>query len=315
MFLKARTDVVCSCRGEVMPLDKAAPDAEWMYHTTSKAIAKKIKTQGLKSALLRIGRAAAAPTGAFAKDRQKHEQKECLNRAIEIIRALSGAPHKLTLEEIGDSEVPYDPFDFKCSGSVDDNGKLEKLKKQMIVAYAKDLLKVRQAAKKDKQGPANKPTPVNKDTTARLAEVLLGIEQVQYNSAKWAQVVTKFEEGSANRNHYVVRFAVQLMAYKYLIEEEITSSHIYFLKPECAEDGYKDYTKNVPKADRVVLRVRKDVIPPKELLPDESEGRALMTRVAVKPEDIEIIDEAEQFISDDYRCDAVNWDSIKAWKG
>ena len=30
---------------------------------------------------------------------------------------------------------------------------------------------------------------------------------------------------------------------------------------------------------------------------------------------IEIIDEAEQFISDDYRCDAVNWDSIKAWKG
>lgn len=111
-----------------------------------------------------------------------------------------------------------------------------------------------------------------------------------------------------NKNHFLARLAVQYTSFAYDIEEKITSSHIYFLQPRYAKEGYLDYSKHLNSSDVVMLRVNKDHLV--GLIQDDSDHRTVTTPNRVGPDVSEVMEQHNQFVDLDYRCDEQNWKSI-----
>jgi hypothetical protein len=257
-------------------------DANWLYHVTTKQIAKKIKTDGMTSALTRIGTAVANPKGSFAQNREKMERQkfeqrlkgyliDILSRGCkeDIIKGVKGQFVQLNFVPQGNLAV--------------DTQKLDNMDKQELEKYIKLLPKL------------GKPDPVKRRQFSKDSNV----EQLAQSMLQ------------ADKNHFLSRLAVQYWAYRYKIEETITASHVYFLKPKYAEDGYGDYQKHLGGAEIVVLRVqRKDL---KNLVDDDSDFRAEMTKETVEPGLIEVMVNHQNFKNMNYRCDAKNWQALTSW--
>lgn len=255
-------------------------EADWRYHLTSKTIAQKIKTAGMKSTLTRISAPVAAPTVAFNQDRLSNEatkQKAKLGEYLANFLARGAS-----LETLTGSKKPFTPLAFTPVG---DNGldtpKLTQMEKQALTTFAQALMGLgREDWRKAREWRA-------KPQVTQAADQLL----------------------RSNKNHYLARLAVQVVAFTYKIEETITASHIYFFLPQYAEVCFRDYSKHLNSRDLVMLRVHKTKIP--GLIQDDSEFRAKMTKSTVLPDAIEVMSNVSQFENKITRTNDANWVAIK----
>lgn len=256
-------------------------DASWRYHLTRKEIALLIKRGGMTTSLSRIGMPIPHPKGAFAQDRKVKEGKECQEKLKEYLCHLLA--HGCTMENIEQTEDLYIPFNFVIQGSNKaDIPRLQQIERQYL---------------------------------ARFKEVLLNVGR--YDENKYYRFGRDFRvESLANtmlarkKNHFLVRLAVQFVSYKFKIEEVITATHIYFLKPGAiAVSGYKDYKKHLGDVTIVVLRVHKGNLP--GLVQDDSEARAMMTHIPVTPDVIEVMVNHDNFPDENYRINDQNWQPLR----
>lgn len=255
-------------------------DAKWVYHLTRKEIALIIQRGGMTTSLSRIGMPIPHPRGAFVQDRRKREGGECYER-LKMYLATYLA-HGCTLDDIEQADKQYVPFNLVIQGSNDaDIPKLDQIEEKYLERFKEALPKLQ-----------------------------------KYDANKFFQFGKNFlVEGRAstmlirNRNHYLTRLAVQYVSFRFKIEETITASHVYFLKPgKDAVSGYRDYKSHLGDATIVVLRVHKDNLP--DLVQDDSEGRAMMTSRLVLPTVIEVMEHHDNFPDEDYRCNVQNWQPL-----
>lgn len=254
-------------------------DDQWLYHVTSKTVAKIIQEKGLKSALLRLGRAVASPTGSFARDRQVKEPKAAESRlASYIADVMSRGSDEQAIRQ---AKGVYVPFAFTTTGSNDDFLRLTPLENSALQTYNVALRNVPRDNGKARAAKAR---------AAVLAKELMG-----------------------DKLHSLTRLAVQVTSWTFNIEETITASHVYFLTPGYAVVGYNDYTKGMHADSIVVLRVRRDNVT--NLVQDEADFRALRTRDAVGADKFMLMAPTSRFIELDYRCNAGNWVALADWAG
>lgn len=256
------------------------PDKDWVYHLTRKEIALLIKRGGMTTSLSRIGMPVPHPRGAFVQDRQKREPIECQDKLKEYLCHFLACG--CSMEQVEQAQDLYIPFNFVVQGSNEaDIPRLEQIETQYI---------------------------------ERFKEMVPNVGR--YNENKYFAAGRDFRVASKandmlirNKNHFLVRLAVQFVSYKFKVEETITASHVYFLKPgKNAESGYNDYKKHLGDATIVVLRVRKIDVP--SLVQDDSEGRAMMTDKPVSPNIIQVMVNHDDFTKEDYRIDDKNWQPL-----
>ncbi len=257
-------------------------DAKWLYHLTITNIAEKIKHYGMTSAKTRIGRAVANPQGSFAQNRKKMEQEKSKTRLVNYLAEFlaRGCP----IEKLKLTSGKYTPFAFTTTGKNQDFIELSRIETEALKQYALKFPKIKEKAawrdiKKFK----------GKEEVKEMAEFLL----------------------RSNKNHSLARLAVQYTAFSYKIEETITASHLYFLMPKYAKDGYTDYIKHLRSSEIVILRVKKVKV--MGLKQDDSDFRALMTEITVPPDLLEIMEDHTDFHDEDYRSDAKNWKKLTDW--
>lgn len=258
------------------------PEEDWLYHVTSKTVAKIIKAKGLRSALLRIGRAVASPTGSFNRDRKEKELDRTKARLAGYITDLLA--RGATENTLRAAPGVYVPFAFTTTGSNDDFLRLTPLEEAALGRYR--LAHGGLQARNNQVARA-----VNTKNRAKvLAAELIG-----------------------DKVHTLTRLAVQVTTWTYNIEETITASHVYFLLPQYAVVGYNDYTKGMHVDSIVVLRVRKDDVT--HLVQDEADFRALRTRDEVASDRFQLITTPSRFIELNYRCDDGSWSELSNWDG
>lgn len=255
------------------------PDAAWVYHLTRKEIALIIQRGGMTTALSRIGMPIPHPRGAFVQDRRKREGGEC-HEKLKMYLATYLA-YGCTLDDVEQGDKQYVPFNLVIQGSNDvDIPKLDQIEEKYLERFKEALPKLQKY-------DANKFFQSGKNflVESRASTMLI-----------------------RNRNHYLTRLAVQYVSYRFKIEETITASHIYFLKPQDAKSGYRDYRSHLGDATIVVLRVKKANLT--NLVQDDSEGRAMMTDRPVLPAVIEVMVNHDNFPDEDYRIDDRNWQPL-----
>lgn len=254
-------------------------DAAWYYHLTNKWVAQKIKVGGMTSAVDRIQMAVANPNGAFVQDRKK---KEAGRQKEQLVKYLADYLSRGCAEtDITGAVGVYDPFRMELQGSnAEDIPALSEIELEYLTVYEQLL-----------------PTLSNRNLqAARFQRKKKSVQDLAEHMLR------------NSKSHFLVRLAVQYISFAYSIEEKITSSHIYFLQPRFAEDGYSDYSKHLNSADVVMLRVNKDNLV--GLIQDDSDFRAVMTPNRVAPDVIEVMEQHTQFGNVDYRCDEQNWKPI-----
>ncbi|HEY0601539.1 MAG TPA: hypothetical protein VGD58_01450 [Herpetosiphonaceae bacterium] len=250
-------------------------DADWLYHLTRKNVALIIQKGGMTSALTRIGLPVANPRGAFVNNRKAKEEGEFQQKLkgylTEMLR------YGASKEQILQTKGVYVPFNLIIQGSNDyDVPRVDNIEKLYLDRY-KGLLLIH----------GNKEVKLKKDPTLEeMSQMMLVVD----------------------KNHFLSRLAVQYVAHRNNIEEAITASHVYFLKPDSAVDGYKDYKKHLNSNDIVVLRVHRDNLP--GLVDDDSDFRAKMTDRTVPPNVIEVMVNHDNFADEDYRSNAQNWQPL-----
>lgn len=256
------------------------PDRDWVYHLTRREIALIIKRGGMTTSLSRIGMPVPHPRGAFVQDRQKREGTECQEKLRDLLaHVLACGVAKETIEQKPGQYFPFTMF-VQGSNEIDIPG-LEGVESLYLERYKKLLPNVK-PFNENKYFEYGTSVPVRSMANTMLIR---------------------------DKNHYLTRLAVQLVSYRFKIEETITASHIYFLKPgDDAKSGYRDYRQHLGDANIVVLRVLKADIP--DLIQDDSEGRAMMTARPVHPDLIQVMVNHDDFPKEDYRTDDKNWQPI-----
>ncbi|HEY0738529.1 MAG TPA: hypothetical protein VGD69_26665 [Herpetosiphonaceae bacterium] len=254
-------------------------DADWLYHLTRKEVALIIKRGGMTTALSRIGMPVPHPKGAYVQNRKKKEETEFQQQLRGYLVDLMA--HGYTREQILAVRDNYLPFHVVLRGSNEH-----------------DVWRV---------------DAKEKEYLAQFRESLPG--QAKYDRAKFNQAKKDINVEMLantmlirNKNHFLARLAVQYVTYRNNIEEIITASHIYFLKPKDVHIPYNDYKKHLGDTTVVVLRVHKDNLP--GLVQDDSEARAMMTKIPVLPNVIQVMENHEKFIDENYRSDARNWQPL-----
>lgn len=256
-------------------------DENWLYHLTAKSIALKVKSVGMTSALTRIGIPVANPQGAFAQNRQKMESAKFEQKLTGYLSDVLS--RGCTKEKIKEVRGQYVPFSFVPRGSNEaDFPRLTLIENQRLECYVRSIPSLGKPERKKK-------AQFRRDLAVKqLAQFML----------------------RSDKNHFLARLAVQCVAFGYKIEESITASHLYFLKPRYAVEGYNDYKKHLNAADMVMLRVHKNNVP--GLVDDDSDHRAAMTKQTVGPGKIEVMKKLDHFTDLAYRCDAKNWQPLSA---
>ncbi|HEX6291890.1 MAG TPA: hypothetical protein VFZ66_22080 [Herpetosiphonaceae bacterium] len=254
-------------------------DADWFYHLTRKQVALIIKQGGMTSAVHRIGRAVPHPFGAFVQNRKKKEASEYQQKLKGyLIDLMARGCSEGTLRR---TRGVYVPFTLVLRGSnEDDVPRVDQLEAQYLNQYKRLLPNL---------GQFDRPT-FNKLKKDVLVDELVNDLLVR------------------DKNHFLARLAVQYVTYRNNIEEMITASHVYFLRPGCAVDGYNDYKKHLDSNQIVVLRVHKDNLP--GLVDDDSDYRAVMTERIVPANVIEVMQNHDNFTNEDYRSNAQNWQPL-----
>lgn len=255
--------------------NRRLPDDNWRYHLTTKPVAERIKSVGMSSQVVRIGRPVASPTGAFAVNKSNHLEQKIDEKIIAYLAKVLVCGG--TREAIINAPDNYIPFAFDPLGSNElDVPRLVKIEEDVLQRFS-NAIGARQTTS----------TPLARKVARDQA--------------------TQFAQGfqKQRRTHTITRLASQCVAYQYKIEETITSSHIYFFLPKYAEICYSDYMKNLAGAEAVVLRVNISHLP--GLMPDDSEFRAVMTRATVAASNIQFIAEHTSFPQLSYRRDDNNW--------
>ena len=249
-------------------------ESDYLYHLTTKTLAFKIKSGGLASALNRIGQAVANPHGAFAQNREEMEATKFKQKIMAYLgNVLSrGATERMIKEVKGQ----YVPFAFTPTGSNHDHQKLTEIETGMLADYARLIHGL---------GPPN-------------------VARASHLRKQWSVECLAEDLRYGDKNHFLARLAVQVVAIGYKIEETITASHVYFLKPLYAVGGYAEYRAHLNAVDLVMLRVLKSQV---STTPDDSDYRAEMTTDTVGPDKIEVMESHDRFTEEAYRCDEKNW--------
>lgn len=257
-------------------------ESDWRYHLTSRAIAQKIKSVGMSSNISRIGMPVAAPKGAFNQDRLTKEPEKQKQKLLEYLGNFLA--RGVALDVLRNNTTKFSPLPFTPTGNNEvDTPRLSTLETQALGTFERSL---RNLTKSD----------------WRKAKEWRGKSEVQLAAENLLR---------SNKNHFLVRLAVQMVAFTYKIEETITSSNIYFFLPKYADVCFRDYTKHLNTNDLVVLRVHKTKLVGE--IADDSEFRAVMTPNNVAPANIEVMQNTAQFTNQAHRTNNSNWQPIYNW--
>ncbi len=259
----------------------------YAYHLTTRNAALKIKTEGLQSSEVRLGRAVANPAGAFAKNREAMEPKkrtERLKRDLAVLLFAGATVEQLLSVKIDETPITeYRPLGIDSST---------------------DLLALDEAADAALENfKARVPTIANKPLVATGAMFLK-----VWRGAEVAKAVPMFQ---ARMTHFLTRLSVQFAQLHYRVEELQTATHVYFSKPEDAVALYPTYKKhlggNVPL---VVLRVDLDNVAWEV---DASQGGAIKVKNGVDAALLEVMEQHERFAEEAWRNSPQNWKPLSAF--
>lgn len=269
-------------------------DLNYYYHLTSKPLALLIKDNGMKSQVMRTGSNRAHPAGSFAKDRQKREMGRVVGELSTYVKRiiLSGYTENQISENKGQA---YLPMQFTLIGeNLTDVPLVESKREEKIKQYYAWLPKLPLKKKKWIQ-PVLTRKPKTREELA-LMKQRKEAETERYNAFVLSILTDKC--------HCLGNLARDYISARYTIEELITTSHIYFAKPEYAEDAYTTYKQHIA-GEQVMLRVKKEHVVNSE--DDDSDYRAVMTKNSVAPEYLEVMTQASNMIGMNNRCDPSNW--------
>lgn len=259
---------------------------DYYYHLTSKSVGLLIKKNGMQSLLTRTGSNIAAPDGSFYQERkQKEAERRTSQLATYIFKLISqGYTEEQIIHTKGES---YLPMQLVLIGSNKaDIPKLEENEKQKLESYYACL----PAPSVD--GKSKVKTPMQRETIA------------QKKAKKDKLYVTARSILNGDSSHFLGKLATDYISNRYRIEELITTSHIYFIKPEYLDIAYRDYTKRIP-GEQVMLRVKKTNMT--DVVNDDSEFRAVMTKSPVAPNYFDVMTDLSKIIGVQNQSNPSNW--------
>ncbi|WP_197341271.1 hypothetical protein [Ralstonia solanacearum] len=258
---------------------------QYLYHITTTAVARIIRTKGLTPAAHpeALGRPVARRHGAFEVNRAAQEPGRQVNRLKAYLK--KGLEAGYSLDQIRAGQRPFTPIPVVPAGNRDDEQlEITRVEQAEVQAFLTSL-----------GVPANRP--------GRLTVTLKVLGE---------QADDMLRTRKANA---LCRLAVHTVALEYAIEEGMTSRHVYFSRPERALDCYNGYTRQHGGAQHCsVLRVRRTDASP--LLDDPSDFRAVMTQRQIPSSKIEIWRAASDtavFTNDQHRAEPGNWMPLTQW--
>ncbi|QUP56242.1 hypothetical protein GO998_21295 (plasmid) [Ralstonia syzygii] len=257
---------------------------QYLYHITTTAVARIIRTKGLMPAAHpeALGRPVARRHGAFEVNRAAQEPTRQVNRLKAYLK--KGLEAGYSLEQIRAGQRPFTPIPVVPAGHRDDEQvEITRTEEAEVKAFLALL-----------GAPANKP--------GRLTVPLKTLGE---------QADDMLRRLKANA---LCRLAVHTVSLEYAIEEGMTSRHVYFSRPERAADCYSSYTRQHGGAAQCsVLRVARTAASP--LLDDPSDFRAVMTQRRILPHHIEIWNAPAEavFTNDQHRAASDNWMPLTRW--
>ncbi|AST29249.1 hypothetical protein [Ralstonia pseudosolanacearum] len=257
---------------------------QYLYHITTTAVARIIRTKGLTLAAHpeALGRPVARRHGAFEVNRAAQEPGRQVNRLKAYLK--KGLEAGYSLDQIRTGQRPFTPIPVVPAGNRDDEQvEITRVEEAEVKAFLAAL-----------GTPANKP--------GRLTMPLRTL-------GEHADDMLRTRKANA-----LCRLAVHTVSLEYAIEEGMTSRHVYFSRPERASDCYSSYTRQHGGAAQCsVLRVSRMAAAP--LLDDPSDFRAVMTQRRILPQQIEIWRAPSDvlFTNADDRAAAGNWMPLTQW--
>jgi hypothetical protein len=282
------------------------PDEEWLYHLTRRSVAARIQKDGMKSQFTLTGLRNAHPEGAFATEKKAKQRSRKETELKGYLRTLTTDGH--TLETIRNTDLSYVRFNVMLViNNEKDRNNIERQAKLKFDEFCRRLEKFTQQPDLPVLPPKSGPGNLSKIRSGPVVKQRTGIRSDNHQVLLQAAA----EMFDRQPNHFLTELARQKVDYYYDSEEQITASHIYFLDPKFAEQGYKDYSKTLNSNDLVVLRVRKADVP--DAVQDQSEGKAVMAIGPVRPHLIDIMLRHNGFIEPGYRCNTANWMDIIEW--
>lgn len=283
------------------PFNAPPPDAEWLYHLTTRTMALRIKTEGLKTWHQATESRFANPDGAFAKNRDRRRPEKVLEKHREFfaelckrIAAEGVAPREAVVEtakRLMQAEAEYGPWNYTPTGQGGPD---------------RTQLGVLQKAKQEEYWHAVKGGLDGGSTSGKQPWIPGGAARDSRYYRDQGEVLAKARQGT-QPNHFASRYAAQAADTYYAIEESVVIHHIYFSKPgEDASTCYKDYSKHLSSNELALLRVKRVALE-ESLEEDEAETRAEMTKEKVPASLIEVMRDHSKFNDMRSRLDPKNW--------